>query len=193
MEEKKLSHEESLKIITDMIETSKARMERKYAFPFIIWGATTIIIAVIISIMLQKTHNPQWHYLWWLLPFIGSTSFLINRKDKVAVSKTYIENVSSKMWTILAIIAIVLSTISTFSPIFGKSILTIIALFMGIGTLMSGVLYRYPTLQIFAYIGIACSIIMIFFEPHVQLLIFAITFFIMMVIPGIIILHKFKK
>lgn len=193
MEENKISHEESLRIITEMIETSRSRMERKYAYPFIIWGTATVIIAIVISIMIFNTQNTVWYYLWWALPIVGSSSFLFTRKDKVSSPKTYIEKVSSKMWLILAIIAIVLSFISTFSPIFGRAILTIIALFMGLGTLMSGLLYRYRTIQIYAYIGIALSIAMMFFEPYFQLLIFALIFMIMMVIPGLIILHRFKK
>lgn len=189
----KITHEESISIITEMISMTRTRMERKFAYPFLVWGISTCTLSIIIHLLLVFTSNPAWQWLWWSLPLIGFGLIALKPKSHIPQPKTFIDKILEYLWLLLAIVAIVFSGISMFNPIFGKTILMIIAVFMGVGTAMTGIILKYKTLSISAYTSLAFSLSMIIAEPKYQLLLFACVFFVMMVIPGFIITRQFKK
>ncbi len=194
MEEKIISCEESLKIITEMILTTRTRMERKCAYPFLVWGISSVVIAITLHFLINQTDNPQWYWLWWVLPIIGFGATSVLPKDRtLQPPKTYFDKVIAKMWTLITIIMLAFAATSMFSPIFGKAILMIQAMLLSIGTAVTGLILKYKYLQISAYVSVALALTMIFVEPEYQMLMFAGVMIIMMVIPGIVILRKFKK
>lgn len=194
MEEKIISCEESLRIITEMISTTRTRIERKCAYPFLVWGISSVVIAITLHFLINHTANPQWYWLWWVLPIIGFVATRVLPKDGTLQSpKTYFDKVIAKMWALITIIILAFAATSMFSPIFGKVILMIVAMLLSIGTAVSGLILKYKYLQISAYISVALALTMIFVKLEYQMLMFAGVIMIMMVIPGVVILRKFKK
>ena len=48
MEDKVLTEKESLDLISQMIRNTRSRLEDNSGIPFLIWGYTTVIVAVIV-------------------------------------------------------------------------------------------------------------------------------------------------
>ena len=89
MKEQKLSNQESLDLITTMIQNSKKRMELGSGNILIAWGYVTTIIALIIGCGLLLTNNVLWMWLWFAIPAIGYPLhyFLAKKKENKTLEK----------------------------------------------------------------------------------------------------------
>ena len=50
MNDRVLNEKESLELIAQMIQNTKSRMTRNSGAPFLIWGYTTIIVSLLVSV-----------------------------------------------------------------------------------------------------------------------------------------------
>ncbi len=83
MENKQLNEKESLELITRMINNTQQKLEKGNGLPFLIWGYTTILVSLVVWYFFSTTGNPNWNYLWFLIPVIGfPTMMRIIRKQE---------------------------------------------------------------------------------------------------------------
>ena len=61
----KLSAEQSLKIISEVIEQSRNEIMQNAGAPMVFWGALTGVTSIIIWILWTATDNPSWNALWF--------------------------------------------------------------------------------------------------------------------------------
>ena len=57
MEDKVLTEKESLDLISQMIRNTRSRLEDNSGIPFLIWGYTTVIVAVIVWSLVTTSGN----------------------------------------------------------------------------------------------------------------------------------------
>lgn len=97
MEEKKLNEQESLALITSMINDTRERLAENSGRPFLIWGYTSIAVSMLEYAAITFAWNRYWVLAWWLIPIIGHTlMWLFCRKKEhtpnltsTAASKVY--------------------------------------------------------------------------------------------------------
>lgn len=107
MEEKKITEQESISIITEMISRTKERYIGDGNI-MLMWGWLTIIAAGTVWLTLALTGSPNSQWLWFLIPVIGgiATPIMTKKlKDKRGV-RTYSDKVSSQLWTAVGVIAL---------------------------------------------------------------------------------------
>ncbi len=191
MEEKQLNEKESLELIARMIRNTQQRIEKGNGIPFLIWGYTTVFVSLLVWYLFSTTGNPQWNYLWFLIPAIGfPTMMWVLRKQESGV-KTYIDRIIGYVWLVFGIGALAVSIPSIFFWEF--PILFIVVLMMGSGTAITGLIIKFKPIIISGFAGILLSFLCLIVKGYPSILIFALIFLIMMVIPGHVLNLKGKR
>ena len=204
MQKSNFSEEQSLELITSMINDSRARLARNSGTPFLIWGYTTVAISILNYVLFQYDIKCWW--LWWLIPIIGWAGMMIwNKRDNGA--RNYIDRVISIIWSVIGVsfVWIMFAFVYYHAPI-----LFLVVLMAGMGTTMTGFVIRNKATKIGGIVAMAAS--MLFPLKHwlmiryvdiddvallsewrwADCLLFAAIFFFMMVIPGHILNRKYN-
>ena len=71
MEERKLDARESMELISRMIQNTRNRLENHAGRPFLVWGYTTVGIALLNYWFNIAGCHPAWCFTWFLIPIIG--------------------------------------------------------------------------------------------------------------------------
>lgn len=182
MEERKLSEKESLELIAQMIRNTQQKLEKGKGIPFLIWGYTTIAVSVLVWYLFSSSGNPAWNYLWFLIPIIGFPAMMWTLKKQETGAKTYIDKIIGYVWIAFGIAGIVLSTSAMF--LWSLPILFIVVLMMGIGTAITGMIISFKPIIFAGFAGIVLSYLCLIVKGYESILVFALIFLVMMVIPG---------
>ena len=77
MEERKLDARESMELISRMIQNTRNRLENHAGRPFLVWGYTTVGIALLNYWFNIAGCHPAWCFTWFLIPIIGCLLILL--------------------------------------------------------------------------------------------------------------------
>lgn len=193
MEDRKLTEQESLQLISQMIRNAKEKVEKNAGVPFLIWGYTTVAIALAVWYMVTTTHNPAWHWLWFAIIAIGLPMYLLfysRAKEQQPSTKTYVDRVMTNTWVVIGGSALLVGICAMFVRI---PVLFIMLLMMGIGTTLTGLLIRFKAIIVSGVLSVCASFICLFINPNDQILVFALVFALMMVVPGHILNYSARK
>ena len=193
MEDKVLTEKESLDLISQMIRNTRSRLEDNSGIPFLIWGYTTVIVAVVVWSLVTTSGNYLWHWLWFAIPVFGGTLWLLHNKKQLNNRSrviTFIDRAISHVWMVFGIASFMISIISflTYIPI-----LFIVLLTMGMATAITGLIIRFKPIIFSGFIGILFSPLCVIVRDTSSILIFAAIFVLMMVIPGHMLNYTAKR
>lgn len=183
MEDKILTGQESLDLIAKMIRNTQDRFERYSGTPFIVWGYSTIVIALVVWYFVSTTGNMDWNYLWFgIIPLGGITMSIFRRKREKYIS-TYTDQVTGYIWLVIGVTAVLTAIVASFGPL--RQVLFIEALLINIGTALTGLVIRLRYVAVMGFAGVVVSFCLPFFERSwYQVLIFALIVAVTMVVPG---------
>jgi hypothetical protein len=191
MEEKKMTEQESLELIAQMIVNTRERVKKNAGMPFLIFGYVTIAVALLTWYMVTGTENYWWHFLWFLVPLVGmSLNALLFKKER-KLTKSYLDRIISIIWLVTGS-GVMLASLLTFH-FYHLPIMFLIMLMISMAVTMTGLVIRFKTAIGFGIFGMLSSIAFLFFTGSNQILIFAAVFFVMMVIPGHYLNYVTKK
>jgi hypothetical protein len=201
----KFTEQESLAVISEMIDRARNNVQKGAGTFMIFWGATvaaTALLNVALAYILwgmSVSANYSFH-IWWLMLPAWAVSFMLERKtDRTAIVKTHIDKVISSVWKAFGISNAIFLLI-----VFGLSyslqeynhffclIHPIIILLTGIGEFITAKVCRFrPFLYgaIAMWAGsLACALAIILFKKGdgviVQFFILAACMTIGFIIPG---------
>lgn len=182
MEDKMLNEKESLEIITRMIQNTKFKMAKNAGMPFLIWGYMTTALSLLVWYLLRETGNYNWQYLWFLLPAIAvpATIWMERRKQKLA--RTYIDRIVGYVWLVFGLSGFLITCISI--VYWAIPVLFVILLMMGMGTTLTGLILNMKVVTAGGIVGALSSVGCLYVDKFEQILLFAIAFVFMMIIPG---------
>lgn len=186
-----MKEKESLELIAQMIRNTQCKLEKGSGIPFLVWGYTTVIVSVLVWYFFSRTHNPQWNFLWFLIPLIGLPSMIFFARKQEKGIKTYIDKVISYVWLTFGIASIVISTSAIF--LWSLPILFIVVLLMSIGTAITGLVIQFKPIIFSGFAGMLLSYLCLIVKGYESILVFALIFLVMMVIPGHILNWKGRK
>lgn len=189
MEDKRLTPEQSVTLIQQMIRQTHSRLERNAGMPFLIFGYLTVATALAVWVAVTQTQNPLWQLLWFTI-MVGGVIYWIfssrkNRKKEVA---TYVDRILSYIWITGGLIATMQSVVAMF--LWQIPILYIIVLIIGMQTALTGLIIKFRLVAITGFATIAFSPLFLVVKGIDTCLIFAAIFVVMMVIPGHILNYK---
>lgn len=205
MEERKLNEKESLELIAQMITNTRSRMQTNNGNIYLLWGYTSVAIALLIYIIGFFSTHPSWNFLWFLIWIIGGTSTGHVLKDEKKAPKGYTDKITEGLWSIVGYCAIV-ATILCLYFMLAKgadcwALMMVFGLFViGFASSMQGVILKEQSLMAGGGIGMffgafitCCLIAGIPLENSWTTPLFILTFIFMMIMPGHIINRKAKK
>lgn len=206
MEDKKLTPQESMALITKMIEDSKQRIATPDTRVSVMWATLSILTAVIVGILCLITHDPRYNYIWLAIPIIGyPLNFSMGRKKAKRHEKTYVEYVNDGIWRIVGYITIALTAICLIYDAIGYPQIWIAMFYfafivVGFAAAMTGVILKEKSYVFGGIFSIVAGLITavsplcgtpLFVSWTIPLYIFC--FFMMFIVPAVIIRHKLKK
>ena len=205
MENNKLSEAQSLELITSMIQDSRSRLARNSGTPFLIWGYTTVAVSLFNALALYLGWSHAWAWSWFTIPVIGWLGMMLLFKQEPS-ARNYIDRIVSMIWVV---IGLSFAWLFVGAIVFGCSISFLTVVVMGIGTVLTGCVIKHRTTAICGWAAMCASLIfpIVYFimaksgsasaisEVWIwgELIVFALIFLVMMVIPGHILNHKYNK
>ena len=205
MENNKLSEAQSLELITSMIQDSRSRLARNSGTPFLIWGYTTVAVSLFNALALYLGWSHAWAWSWFTIPVIGWLGMMLLFKQEPS-ARNYIDRIVSMIWVV---IGLSFAWLFVGAVVFGCSISFLTVVVMGIGTVLTGCVIKHRTTAICGWAAMCASLIfpIVYFiiaksgsasaisEVWIwgELIVFALIFLVMMVIPGHILNHKYNK
>ena len=192
MEEKLLSEQESLQLITKMINQARNHYYES-GLGALLWGFTNLICFVLVY--LRETTS------WFRMPFnpfylmfiTFILQFYFDRKEKkYKQTVTFKDEICQYVWIIFGVSVLILTIAGGFADI-GYIVLPLLLLLFGIPTIITGLINKFPP---FIIGGIVCwifCIVALFYKTDFTYLLVAMGAGIAWIIPGFILRARFYK
>ena len=186
------NEEESMALIAQMIRNTQRKMERGAGTPMLVWGYATVLATLAVWAGFKLTNDYRVQFLWFLIPVIGLTWMLFQRRQPPEV-RTYVDKVVSYIWIVMGWSGFIVSCLSFLGAI-QATILFIITLMMGQGSVLTGLVTRFRPLTIGGIVALLLSFALLYLtDIDLHLLTFALAFVAMGIIPGYILNRRAKK
>ena len=204
MEDKKMTEKESLELITSMIQRTRERYIGDGNI-MLMWGYLTVVVAVLVWIMLAKTGNPAWNWLWFAIGIVGgiATPIMSKKSDLKNGVKSYSDKITSQIWTTVGFAALVATLFCVGFALKGintwSMMLAIPLIIVPMAEIAQGIVVKENSLIVGGAIGLCAGILTVCcIAGNVTLgswfmLMFIVAFICMMIIPGHIINYKAKQ
>lgn len=191
MEEQKLTEQESILLITEMISRTKRR-KLDNGNIMLLWGYLSVAVATLVWVLLACTHNAVWNWLWCLIWIVGGTftPIMARKQRREEGASTYVDNISNGLWSMIGFMAIISTFICLAFFFFGGkcswSTMIVFALWgVGFAEAVQGIV---SGLTVLAAIAGNVPLYIDWVMP-----LFIVSFICMMIIPGHIINAKARK
>ncbi len=183
MEEKNLTQQESLELISKMIKETRTNMERDGGGIYLLWGYVWLIVSAAVYLLMLKTGDYRVQWLWFAIPLVGYPGMfiLLRKREKRAV--TFVGRVIGSVWITIGIAAGLLSLYMLVNHL-AFPILFVMALLINIGVAISGLVIKFMPITIAGFIGILLSFVLLMVPGIHQIAVFGAFSIIMLIIPG---------
>ena len=109
MEDKQLTPQESMALISAMIQQSKHLMGMADIRISVMWGILTIITAIMVTVLLVTMRDPVYNYGWFAIPAIGiPLNILMLRGKAKPKARTFTDTVNDTIWKTVGYVGLVL-------------------------------------------------------------------------------------
>lgn len=186
-DEKLMTGEESLKIITDMINKTKVNI-RQSSFHLLFWGWLLFFCSLSEYLLLKFTDFVNPWYIWYLVipgAFVSMIyGFVKGRKERIY---TYATNIYVWTWIAFMVAAVVLFAIIWGRwELFASLILTLSA----VPTFISGIIIKFRPLLIGAFVFWILALVARFSGPDIAPLAVPVAMLTGYLIPGYILRNR---
>jgi hypothetical protein len=182
--ETKLTEQQSLKIIQEMIATSKNNLKDN-SFFLLLWGWLVLVASLLHFGLIQINYENPW-LPWPIIMTIGAivsgiAGYRIGKKAKVI---SHVDKMIMYLWWGFLVVMFIVLFMMGLQKIHWTTTHSLIIVLYGMGTFVSGGALKFKPLIIG---GISCwilAIISLFVEPQFVLLLIALSIIIAYLIPG---------
>ena len=188
--ENKMSHEQSLELITKMINTSKANLKDNSIF-FLLWGWLVLFAAITHYFLMEFSVSYAW--LPWPVMMTGggiASAVIGIRIGKKSNVMTYFDKSLMYLWYGFFYVVVFIVVMGGIGKLSWQQVQALIILLYGLGTFVSGGILKFKPLifgGIFAWI---VAIIVFFADYQNTLLLSAISIVVAYLIPGYMLRKK---
>ena len=190
MEDKELSHEESMRLINTMISKAKKSYVTKGIAPMV-WGLLIVICSIITWAQLQYNFTIKFDIWLLLIVALVLQVFFAIKERKQRRFTSYEETATGFVWMAFGISIFL---VSFYNAKYGTSeSSTLIMILYGIPTFITGGLVKFRPLIIGGIICWVISFISVFTEVKIDMLLMAACGLFAWIIPGIILWKRYQK
>lgn len=206
MEDKQLTPQESMQLITEMISRTRDRYIGDGNI-MLMWGYLTVGVSALVWILLALTNNPAWNYMWFIIWVVGGTLTPVMARRQYAGRgvKNYSDGITSQIWSAVGIAGIVMTGICIGFQLIGgvccwKAMFVYALVIVPFAEIAQGIILREPSLTGGGVWGMLAGIVVLccisgaivlradWFMP-----LYMAAFAGMMIVPGHILNHKCRR
>ena len=126
---KEMTAQESLKLITETMNNNRKEIVRNSGKFFILWGILLTVFSVLVYTLWKTTGNAVWNNLWFALPAIGyPLARWIRNKDAAPRAENFISRINGGIWGAFGVFACSIALFTVLYSQFGNSQITAIVL-----------------------------------------------------------------
>jgi hypothetical protein len=103
-----------MELISRMIQNTRNRLENHAGRPFLVWGYTTVGIALLNYWFNIAGCHPAWCFTWFLIPIIGCLLMRLFPDKKPTEPRTEIDRIVGKVWLVSSLSLIPIFLFSLF-------------------------------------------------------------------------------
>lgn len=182
------SETDSLRVIQEMIAHAKKDVQND-RFYYLIWGWLTLLASLGHFILLKVGY--AYPYLVWSLMLLGTVATVLRSRQhqKTKRVKTYVDRFISHLWIAISA-GIVISLVAGATVVGYQVVYPFLIMLFGIGTFMSGTLFRFRPLMIGGVINWMIALTALYVSFDLQLLLLALSVTLSYLVPGYMIKGK---
>jgi len=188
--EKNLSPQQSLDVITTMINQAQGKM-RKNSFYFLLWGWAIMLANLGMYGLMKFTQYPHPHVVWiitvpaWIISMIYGS-----RQDKRAAVSTHLDKINMWLWIVFGLS---IAPVVFFMKELNFSINPIILIMTAAPTFITGIMLRFKPLLFgginFWIVGILCFLV----DAQTQYLMGGVAILFGYLIPGYMLKNTLER
>ena len=187
---KELTAQESLRLISESFNKSRKDILRNSAKYFILWGTLLTVTSLAIYLLWHFTGKPQWNFLWFAMPVIGYPFAALIGKNSIAIPQNEVSKMLGGIWSVFGVFSITLSAIAVF--LVPMHITLVIVIILGLAECISGVLLKnWPIIIAGFLLGIGGAVFALLVKSEAQLLIFTLGG-VLLLVTGFIMKFQYK-
>ena len=105
-ENKEMTAQESLSLITETLNKSRKEITRQSAKFFLLWGILLTFFSLLVYLLWKITDKDDWNFLWFAMPVIGITlERILRRKKSIERAKNDVSRIVGGIWAAFGIFA----------------------------------------------------------------------------------------
>ena len=188
-----MTEKESLKIIHEMITTSKGNLKDN-SFFYLLWG-WLVLVASLSHFILEQIGYHQPYLVWPVLMGAGGVVSVIAgiRIGKRATVVTHVDRSIMYLWWSFLIVVIIVLLMAAIQKISWVGSNVLIMAMYGLGTFVSGGLLKFKPLMAGGIVAWAFSVFALFTDPSWVMLFIAASIIVAYLIPGYMLKAKEVK
>lgn len=160
MDDKKITEQESLELITQMINQTKMDSAIGSGDTFLIWGYPCVVCFLAVAVLTYFVGGNNWGWLYLAIPAFGLSGSFLNtkrRKKRHNSPTTYSASNINSIWRCLTFVfvAYIIKRIFDWElSEAGMGMYLLVILLSGIGTYATGTILKEECIQAFGMFGI---------------------------------------
>ena len=187
---KEMTAQESLRLITESINRSRKDILRGSAKYFVLWGAMLTATSLAIYLLWHFTGKPQWNFLWFAMPLIGYPLGALIGKSNAPIPQNEVSKMLGGVWSVFGAFALTLSAIAVF--LVPMHVTLVIVIILGLAESISGVLLKnWPFIIAGFLLGVGGAVFALLVKSEAQLLIFTLGG-VLLLVTGLIMKLQYK-
>lgn len=204
MEDKKINPQESMAIITEMIQASKQRVAARDLRVSVMWAVLSILTAALVFFIYLVRPTPWINLLWFIIPVAGILGNNgMTRKSRIGSgARTAIDVISDGIWNIVGSVALLLTAICSIFHVLGYPKAWLAMFFfafiiVGFATAVQGVVVKeksYTFGGVFSIMVGFTLIAMALYQIPMRIIwvipLYILCFLLMFIVPALIIHRK---
>ena len=180
-----LTAQESLRVITETLDSNRRAILRNGAKYFLLWGAILTVFSLVIYALWHGTGKAAWNWLWFAMPVVGYPLALLLRKQETVVPKNILGSLIGQTWALYGLFAIAISAVAVFFVPMHITLLVVVL--MGFAEAVSGLLLKnWPILAAGIVLGIGGAVAAMLLQGAEQHLLFTLGGILLMVTGAIV-------
>ncbi len=191
--EKSFNEKDSLMLISEMLENTKARFNEN-GFFFLLWGWLVLISSISHFVFFMAGYT--YFYIVWPIIMTGGgivSAIAGYRKQKESKVKTFIDTSMSFLWIGFVISLFILFVIVILGNIEWHILSILIMLLYGLPTFVSGGVLKFKPLIYGALVCWILAVLSLFIGKDYVILMLALSVLLAYLIPGYMLKSKFNK
>lgn len=206
MENDNLTSEQSLRLISEMIQNTRHNISRGAGNSFLRWGYTSAIVSIVVFCLVYFTRNAYFAFVFFAIPVVGSILEALAHRNSVPLVVTYTDKIIGRVWGVASgALGVTTIAIAICVYLMGHSsmswalMLPISLILVSLATSITGAVIKEKLVMILPLAGVCLSIIILIgIVDNGSLSLFdciynAVIFIVIMIIPGYIINSKASR